>query len=99
MRSAKATLYARRSTRVSHEMAGGQAGWSRFTTLSSGGSIPGPLFARAWTMQERMLSTRIIHFTEEGIIWECARMTLREDQRPFEPGPPSQWGSFIPVDR
>jgi hypothetical protein len=30
-----------------------------------------PLASRAWAWQEHVLSTRIIHFTEEEIIWEC----------------------------
>ncbi|TVY76001.1 hypothetical protein LSUE1_G003927 [Lachnellula suecica] len=30
-----------------------------------------PLLARAWTFQERILSTRIIHFTSMELIFEC----------------------------
>jgi hypothetical protein len=39
-----------------------------FTTQLVFGST---LAHRGWTLQERKLSTRIIHFTEEYIIWEC----------------------------
>jgi hypothetical protein len=31
----------------------------------------GPLVGRAWVLQERILSTRIIHFTVAGPRWEC----------------------------
>lgn len=30
-----------------------------------------PLNARAWVIQERLLSRRILHFTQERIYWEC----------------------------
>ena len=31
-----------------------------------------PLHRRAWTAQERFLSTRILHFTAGELVWECA---------------------------
>jgi hypothetical protein len=30
-----------------------------------------PLFDRAWAFQERLLATRIVHYTERELIWEC----------------------------
>lgn len=30
-----------------------------------------PLSSRAWTLQERLLSTRILHFTASELVWEC----------------------------
>ncbi|KAI1083879.1 HET-domain-containing protein [Whalleya microplaca] len=33
--------------------------------------IWGPLFHRAWTYQERMISPRVLYFTEREIIFEC----------------------------
>lgn len=30
-----------------------------------------PLFRRAWAFQERLLARRIIHYTQEEIVWEC----------------------------
>jgi hypothetical protein len=30
-----------------------------------------PLLYRAWAFQERVLSRRIVHFTQIGLIWEC----------------------------
>lgn len=31
---------------------------------------------RGWTLQERYLSMRLLHFTHEGLYWECQRMVL-----------------------
>lgn len=31
-----------------------------------------PVFARGWCFQERLLAKRIIHFTEQEVIWECS---------------------------
>ncbi|KAK9776479.1 putative Heterokaryon incompatibility domain-containing protein [Seiridium cardinale] len=31
-----------------------------------------PLNTRAWVVQERLLSQRILHFTANGIFWECS---------------------------
>jgi hypothetical protein len=36
---------------------------------------------RAWVLQERLLSTRLIHFTQHGVFWECAERCASE----FEP--------------
>lgn len=30
-----------------------------------------PLFSRAWVFQERLLATRVIHYTSREIMWEC----------------------------
>lgn len=32
-----------------------------------------PLMLRGWAMQERLLSTRILHFTAHEMIWECQK--------------------------
>lgn len=37
-----------------------------------------PVFRRAWTLQERMLATRLVHFAAGEIIWECATMCACE---------------------
>lgn len=38
-----------------------------------------PLATRAWTLQERYLSPRILHFTSLQLIWECDHMLQSED--------------------
>lgn len=30
-----------------------------------------PLFGRAWAFQERLLATRVIHYTQTELVWEC----------------------------
>lgn len=38
-----------------------------------------PLGERAWTLQEAILSTRVIHFAEDQLYWECASKRCSED--------------------
>lgn len=38
-----------------------------------------PLSNRAWTLQERLLSQRAIHFTTSRVIWECQSKLETED--------------------
>ena len=54
-------------------------------TDSTSSIFRGPLSERGWTLQERVLSTRIIHFTDEGIRWECLSQTHSEDLRTCPP--------------
>lgn len=54
------------------------------------------LNSRAWACQERLLSPRIIHFTDKQLYWECRKHILPQDgmtlgRRPFE--------SYLPVPR
>jgi hypothetical protein len=47
-----------------------------------------PLFNRAWAFQERLLSSKILHFTDTEICWECnswTRCECRPDAIPLEP--------------
>ncbi|KAI1141370.1 HET-domain-containing protein [Hypoxylon sp. FL0543] len=37
-----------------------------------------PLFKRAWTFQERIVSPRILYFTKDELIWECYSTTTCE---------------------
>lgn len=37
-----------------------------------------PLNRRAWALQERFLSTRILHFTTEQLVWECRKHAASE---------------------
>jgi hypothetical protein len=41
-------------------------GWPDYPVL-----LDEPLQKRGWCLQERHLSQRIIHFTTEGLLWEC----------------------------
>lgn len=38
----------------------------------------GPLNQRAWVYQERLLSTRVIHFSDTQVFWECMENTSAE---------------------
>jgi len=40
--------------------------------------LPEPLARRAWTMQEQMLASRMIHFAQKEMIWECNSALLCE---------------------
>jgi hypothetical protein len=48
-----------------------------------------PLFGRAWAFQERLLATRIIHFTKEELVWECKTRIACECGDLQDPGPRS----------
>ncbi|KAK4167754.1 heterokaryon incompatibility protein-domain-containing protein [Cladorrhinum sp. PSN259] len=37
----------------------------------NGFSLGPPLMTRAWCFQERFLSARVLHFSDEEIVWEC----------------------------
>jgi hypothetical protein len=37
-----------------------------------------PVFSRAWCLQERLLATRIVHYTKWEMIWECRSRTTCE---------------------
>lgn len=37
-----------------------------------------PLSQRAWILQERLMSTRILHFGADEIFWECSTFSTRE---------------------
>lgn len=39
----------------------------------------GPLHRRAWTLQERIFSARILHYTGAQLIWECRHGLRTED--------------------
>jgi hypothetical protein len=78
-RDRKSTVNARRTNRVSAQS--GVGTWQSSIENSTSSIFQGPLSERGWTLQERALSTRIIHFTDEGIRWECLNQTLSEDLR------------------
>ena len=51
-----------------------------------------PLNTRSWTYQERVLSSRILHYTANELVWECRRGIRCEcqahDDPPVTPGRP-----------
>ena len=46
------------------------------------------VFARAWCLQERFLSKRMVHFCRSGLFWECDTLRLTSDVLPV---------SYIPM--
>jgi hypothetical protein len=40
--------------------------------------IQAPLYTRGWTMQERALSGRILHFSRDALYWECSDLRASE---------------------
>jgi hypothetical protein len=70
------------------------AGWSRTDPWNY--CVPGPLSARGWTLQERVMATRIAHFTDEGIIWECMKESKWEDGSSPLPSLLGRWCEFLP---
>ena len=41
--------------------------------------LDGPLMDRAWTLQERELSNRILHFSRNELLWECKTLRASVD--------------------
>ncbi|KAI1151284.1 heterokaryon incompatibility protein-domain-containing protein [Nemania diffusa] len=41
-----------------------------------------PLNSRSWCAQERIMSTRILHYTPYGMLWECAQTFWTESPKP-----------------
>ncbi|KAF6816037.1 heterokaryon incompatibility protein [Colletotrichum musicola] len=46
--------------------------------LSESGMVSLPLMTRAWCYQERILSSRILHFAADEMVWECQQATSCE---------------------
>lgn len=42
----------------------------------------GPLYTRGWTLQERVLSRHILHWTWESIFWECGGCIKASESHP-----------------
>ena len=41
--------------------------------------LHGPLMGRAWTLQERELSRRVLHFARDKLLWECDTLKASRD--------------------
>lgn len=41
-----------------------------------------PLFGRGWTLQERLLSPRILHFMRDRVAWECGNIPFFSEYLP-----------------
>ncbi|KAG9191334.1 hypothetical protein G6011_09422 [Alternaria panax] len=52
-----------------------------------------PLSKRAWVLQERLLSKRIVHFEKNEIFWECLGCSAREGSVEEEPEACGEGGS------
>ncbi|KAK8128959.1 heterokaryon incompatibility protein-domain-containing protein [Apiospora sp. TS-2023a] len=58
--------------------------------LSESGLASLPLMTRAWCFQERLLSSRILHFAADEMLWECQEATRCECDR-LEDYPQHDW--------
>lgn len=52
--------------------------------------IVGPLTHRAWVLQERLLSPRILHFGGQQVMWQCQTRSLAEGFCDSDPVPQEQ---------
>ncbi|KAK4167790.1 heterokaryon incompatibility protein-domain-containing protein [Cladorrhinum sp. PSN259] len=48
-------------------------------------SIQGPLSARGWTLQERELAPRVLHYTTDQVLFECRTSTASETSPSLQP--------------
>ncbi|KAK7926606.1 heterokaryon incompatibility protein-domain-containing protein [Apiospora marii] len=65
--------------------------------LSESGLASLPLMTRAWCFQERLLSSRILHFAADEMIWECQEATSCECDR-VEDYPQHDWNKLTGED-
>ena len=49
------------------------------------------MFWRAWCLQERLLSSRMLHFGRSGISWECEELGFVSDRLPVRHTPRGSW--------
>ena len=53
----------------------GHVEWSTSLAESCDMTTDFPLFRRAWCHQERLLSTRVLHYTANELVWDCKSCT------------------------
>lgn len=56
--------------------------------------LKSPLSQRAWVLQERLVSTRVLHFGEAELFWECSTVSERESssQQHGRQDQDTEWG-------
>ncbi|KXJ86810.1 heterokaryon incompatibility protein-domain-containing protein, partial [Microdochium bolleyi] len=89
------TLHARRTPRLfTTEAPNNSASWSAPQGISD--AVQGPLSRRAWTLQERALASRIVHFTAAGVRFECPTKFQSEDRQKssLSPGYCARWSEL-----
>ncbi|QDS71712.1 hypothetical protein FKW77_008517 [Venturia effusa] len=52
-----------------------------------------PLLSRGWTLQERLLSPRVVHFLDRKVVWECQHGMKQADRTTFE----DHWSKLLPI--
>ncbi|KUJ23878.1 HET-domain-containing protein [Mollisia scopiformis] len=66
----------------SHPQIGQGSAFSKL--LISSDSSDMPLYHRGWTLQERILSPRVVTYTCDQLLWECQTTTLTQRGLPME---------------
>jgi hypothetical protein len=56
-----------------------------------------PILTRAWVFQERLLSTRVLHFGPQELSWECRTNVASEYFRELGLTRSDSWPDFLPV--
>lgn len=56
----------------------------------------GPLQSRAWVLQERHLSPRIIHYTKKCLMWECRTAVASEHRQKMQTKAEADYFSWTP---
>ncbi|OAG00938.1 HET-domain-containing protein [Paraphaeosphaeria sporulosa] len=51
----------------------------------------GPLFERAWVLQEQILALRVLHFGKREMFWECRQVFANETRASGWASLPTQW--------
>ena len=55
-----------------------------------------PLQSRAWTLQERILSPRIVFFEERELLWECCTGTILQSRECILENVSNRWAMYVP---
>jgi hypothetical protein len=64
-------LRPRSAKKLSHTFPGSQHGAKLEVRFEPRHNLSHPLFRRAWVLQERLLSKRLIFFEQDELVWEC----------------------------